>query len=472
MEQFSYHFITTMFHSIWQSALLLTVYYFLLFVHPKAAPLFKRNLLLAFSAAQLAVSFFTFMVVSSQPSLALLAELSFTLNQSFQNSFIQNNALLIGFAYCCTVLFRLSNSFFPWTRFKSNYTKSVLKPSLDIRLFTQSKAHHFGINKKVFIWYSKNISTPMTFGFFKPVILLPFALVNQLTLEQTEALIVHELTHISHNDYLLNWLLLIAESLYFFNPFMLIMAKKIKTEREKSCDVQVLQFKYAPILYAETLLKTAQYQQYHLSLQMAAVTGKKQLLQRIHFFSNPKNLEFSAGRGFITTVSAIVIVGVNILLPGLSVNNKPVIDTVTPLFTTAKPDKITTESFAVKTIASNPLKKEVIEVSTSVNLSAGKNKASDKARDISVTFKPIPAAGDADFYPIPVSNKETLVEGKEISISEEDSEGNKITAVYNAILIDGVWTLQPVYMLKHKPVKSDSIKALKDSVLQIFPAIQ
>ena len=65
------------------------------------------------------------------------------------------------------------------------------------------------------------------------------------------------------------------------------------------------------------------------------------------------------------------------------------------------------------------------------------------------------------------------MEGKEIIISDEGSDGKKLTAVYNAILVDGIWTLHPLYLLEEtKPNKPDSIRQAKDSLVKIFPAIQ
>ena len=474
MEQFSYHFISTMLHSIWQTALLLVVYYFIIVVNKKSSPLFKRNVLLGLTAAQLVTSFFTFIIISIQPSLGLLMALPRSLIQPLQSSFIENNALAICCLYFSFVLLRVSNSFFCWNRFKINYTKSLIKPGLDIRFFTQTKSNQFGISKKVSIWYSKSISTPMTFGFFKPVILLPFALVNQLSLQQTEALIIHELTHIYHNDYLLNRFLLISECIYFFNPFIHIIAQQIKKEREKNCDVQVLQFNYGSILYAETLLQTAQYQQYQLSLQLAAVKDKKQLLQRIHFFSINKNLDFKTGNNFITTICGAAILLINIILPGLFIKNETILNALSPaIYKTINGEK-TLQEFTVNISASSYSNAQSAEPVAPINNNARTKRATKKKiYKVQINSAPLPDDAIENNYTLPVSNEEELVEGKEIIISDEGSDGKKLTAVYNAILVDGIWTLHPLYLLKEtKPNKPDSIKLAKDSLVKILPAIQ
>ncbi|MBK6635063.1 MAG: M48 family metalloprotease [Chitinophagaceae bacterium] len=75
------------------------------------------------------------------------------------------------------------------------------------------------------------------FWFFKPVILLPVALVNNISTQQAETLILHELAHIRTNDYLLNWFLLTAETLFFLILFVLgsVNISGLKGRRTATC---------------------------------------------------------------------------------------------------------------------------------------------------------------------------------------------------------------------------------------------
>lgn len=125
------------------------------------------------------------------------------------------------------------------------------------RLFTQTYAAHFGIKKQVKIYVSGIISSPLTIGFLKPVILIPIASLNNLSPDQIEAVIIHELAHIRRADYLLNLLQSIVEMVLFFNPFIQIFSKEINRERENSCDDYVLQFQYNPVQYTNALLTLA-----------------------------------------------------------------------------------------------------------------------------------------------------------------------------------------------------------------------
>ena len=102
------------------------------------------------------------------------------------------------------------------------------------------------------------------------MILLPVALLNNINTAQAETLVLHELSHIKTNDYLLNWFLVVADTIFFYNPFVSALCRRIRIEREKYCDINVIAFAYSPALYAETLLKAERIKQMIPNFQLAA----------------------------------------------------------------------------------------------------------------------------------------------------------------------------------------------------------
>ena len=125
------------------------------------------------------------------------------------------------------------------------------------KIFLLNAIQYLGIKRKVSIFTSALINTPLTAGFFKPVILLPVAIINQLSVEQVEAIILHELAHIKRNDYLQNLITQIILTLLYFNPFARMLARLQCNEREKSADKWVTRFEYNSYMYANTLLEMA-----------------------------------------------------------------------------------------------------------------------------------------------------------------------------------------------------------------------
>ncbi|MHA4846848.1 M56 family metallopeptidase [Flavitalea antarctica] len=133
-------------------------------------------------------------------------------------------------------------------------TRGLRKANPEIRVFLQHLAAQMGLKKEIRVWISELVETPLTVGFWKPLILLPVSIVNNLSLKQTESIILHELYHIQRNDFLMNLLIAVADIILFFNPFARFFKDVIQKEREHRCDDIVMQFRYDAALYAEALL--------------------------------------------------------------------------------------------------------------------------------------------------------------------------------------------------------------------------
>lgn len=99
------------------------------------------------------------------------------------------------------------------------------------RLINQIQLH-----KKVSLLESALICTPVTLGFWKPVILMPLGMLCALPPEQIEAVLRHELAHIRRNDYLVNLFQLVTEAVFFFNPGLLWLSNQLREKREFCCD--------------------------------------------------------------------------------------------------------------------------------------------------------------------------------------------------------------------------------------------
>ena len=165
------------------------------------------------------------------------------------------------------------------------YLKQIKKLGLEKapyrhRLFAQRIAGHLGIKKPVKVYISTLVSSPMTVGFLKPLILIPIAAVNNLSVQQLEAVLLHELSHIKRQDYIINLFLSLIQTVLYFNPFVKLFIKRAEVERENCCDELVLQFEYDKLSYAAALLQLEKNAQGIPDLAMAAA-NKNYLLSRI-----------------------------------------------------------------------------------------------------------------------------------------------------------------------------------------------
>ena len=150
--------------------------------------------------------------------------------------------------------------------------------------FISSVSNKLEINKKVIIKISKNVSSPLTIGIFKPIILIPFASMNSLSVEQMEVVIIHELAHIKRQDYFINLLLIVIDVFMFFNPFSTSIKKQIVLERELCCDDVVIRENYSSRVYAQALLNIAKLQlnTCNNNISIYAVSSKKELKYRVN----------------------------------------------------------------------------------------------------------------------------------------------------------------------------------------------
>ena len=100
----------------------------------------------------------------------------------------------------------------------------------------ESLARRMGLRRPVRLLLWGRGRTPMTLGLWKPVVLVPAALLTSLPPTYLEALLAHELAHVRRWDYLANLLQGLAETLLFFHPAVWWLSARIRAEREEQAD--------------------------------------------------------------------------------------------------------------------------------------------------------------------------------------------------------------------------------------------
>lgn len=359
-------------NSLWQGAILWSIYLLVNSIHRNASSSFKTNsgtasLFLLF--AWFVVTFMEkFTAVVDAPEVtptagSLSIHLSGTspiLNWHKIVEGILNTLPYLSVAYLFLLVLlalRLFNSYRHIYYIKQN---GLHKAGVEWRLFAERVATHIGITKKIAIWLSDHVDVPATIGFIKPVILIPVASINQLSVAQLEAIILHELSHIKRNDYLLNLFISLIETILFFNPFVVLLCKIIKKERENSCDDFVIQYQYDRHSYASALLSLEQSRMQHLRLALTATSGKKQLLNRIQRIMevNKRNAGFNYGQKLLALLLAT---GIICSLAWLSPEKKE----------NTQLDQVRTYNIIpAKVIKAEPVKQEAITVSNPASKSS------------------------------------------------------------------------------------------------------
>jgi len=96
-------------------------------------------------------------------------------------------------------------------------------------------SEQFGIRRRITAVESTRIKVPFVSGFLKPKIILPSQIKNWSG-KRLKAILRHELAHIKRNDILIQFFAQIACCLYWINPLVWILERKLFVERERACD--------------------------------------------------------------------------------------------------------------------------------------------------------------------------------------------------------------------------------------------
>ncbi|HEV8081713.1 MAG TPA: M56 family metallopeptidase [Chitinophagaceae bacterium] len=285
-------------NSLWQVFIIWIIYETINVSYKNASSAFKNKLstvLFFISFGWFIISFITglytdenFSSITLNPGPIALAESPEGPAFSIQSilSYISSSLPYLSVSYIFLLIFLMFKLFssYRYVYFISN--RRLVSPPFELQHFASKVARQLNITKKISVWISNHIDVPATIGFLKPVILIPIASINSLSSHQLEAIILHELSHIKRNDYITNLFISVIETILFFNPFILLLAKTIKRERENCCDDFVIQYRYDPHSYASALLRLEQSRRSNLQLAIGAVSGKKQLLRRIKRITN------------------------------------------------------------------------------------------------------------------------------------------------------------------------------------------
>ncbi|MGZ8538607.1 MAG: M56 family metallopeptidase, partial [Flavisolibacter sp.] len=196
------------------------------------------------------------------------------------NSILNMLLLSASVAYLSLLIFPSYKLYRNWQFVRHIRKESMKKADVNYRLFVQKIAAQLGINKKVLVYLSDLVKSPMTIGYLKPIILLPVAALNHLSTQQVEAILLHELSHIRRYDYIVNLIISVINTILYFNPFVKQFMQSIEEERENCCDQLVLQFGYDKVGYASALLSLEKMNARQQVLAIGAA-GKKYLLSRI-----------------------------------------------------------------------------------------------------------------------------------------------------------------------------------------------
>lgn len=182
-----------------------------------------------------------------------------------------------------------------WVRHMRRSPQNALHAAWQNRL--DALAVRFGLRHGVLLHLVDTLDSPMSAGWWRPVVLVPTALLARMPPELIEALLAHELAHIRRHDYLVNLLQNVAEALLFYHPVTWWLSHRIRVERELIADQLAAGVIGTPRQLALALSELSDLQHLHPIMRVAQSACGGDLLSRIQHLVRPR--KYRHGRAML-----------------------------------------------------------------------------------------------------------------------------------------------------------------------------
>ncbi|HVN22174.1 MAG TPA: M56 family metallopeptidase [Dongiaceae bacterium] len=143
------------------------------------------------------------------------------------------------------------------------------------------------------------VRVPTALGLFRPAILIPGWVLEELSADDLNQVLLHEMAHLRRWDDWTNLAQQVLKALFFFHPAVWWMDNRVAVEREIACDDAVLRRVASPRAYAECLARLAErsFVNRGIALAQAALGKIWQTSVRIARILEP-NRPLEAGRSW------------------------------------------------------------------------------------------------------------------------------------------------------------------------------
>lgn len=171
-----------------------------------------------------------------------------------------------------------------WTgRRISALRRSGEPPNTLVLSIANALARRMGMSRAVRILISTIPDGPAVIGWIRPVVVLPAAAILNLTPEQLEAVLAHELAHLRRYDDFVNIAQSVMETLFFYHPAVWWISSRIRHERELCCDDLAVRASGNALCYARALASLERMRIGSSGLAIAALGPSASSLEyRIH----------------------------------------------------------------------------------------------------------------------------------------------------------------------------------------------
>ena len=209
------------------------------------------------------------------------------------------------------VLFLSIRLLFGWLRAHAIAKRNATGAAPEWQRAAGRLAHALKLRRAVQLLESAAVEVPTVIGWLRPVVLLPAATLTGLSTEQMEMILAHELAHVRRNDFFVNLMQAVVETLLFYHPAVWWISHRIRVEREHCCDDVAVSVSGKPLVYARALTRLEELRvedaQAFVAANGGSLIGRIRRLAGTRIESPNAPSRFVAGAALLTVLLALLI---------------------------------------------------------------------------------------------------------------------------------------------------------------------
>jgi beta-lactamase regulating signal transducer with metallopeptidase domain len=138
-----------------------------------------------------------------------------------------------------------------------------------------------GVHRRATLALTELADSPIVVGWWRPMILLPAVAMAELTREQLEAVLAHELAHVRRYDDVVNLGQVLVETVLFYHPATWWISARVRRERERCCDDAAVALSGDPATFVRALLTLERTRSVSPTLAIGLRGSEAELLTRV-----------------------------------------------------------------------------------------------------------------------------------------------------------------------------------------------
>lgn len=192
--------------------------------------------------------------------------------------------------------------------------KAALPVDAALRAHIARIAQAIGLRRVPCILKSTAVASPAVCGLWRPSLLLNENFPQDLSGDEADMVLCHELTHIRRGDLAVNALLCALLALHWWNPLLWLAFLRVRADREAACDAQVLEGAPAArrAAYGQTLLKMeTEFPPSGLCLGFVGILQRGGTLRdRIHAIITQPKLTYTMKTTIALSIALLTVAGI------------------------------------------------------------------------------------------------------------------------------------------------------------------